>query len=67
MALVRSAMMVFNAAVDPMLIRARMMRMVREKRMELSGIGVPIVTICKFQRGKAGCEWGVCRIRKRGR
>ena len=48
MALVRSAMMVFNAAVDPMLIRARMMRMVREKRMEFSGIGVPIVTICEF-------------------
>lgn len=50
--------MVFNAAVDPMLIRARMMRMVREKRMEFSGIGVPIVTIYTVQKDKSICQMG---------
>lgn len=36
----------FSAAELPMLIRAMMMVMLSEKRIELMGIGVPMTTIC---------------------
>lgn len=41
--------MVFNAAVLPMLMRAMMTVMEREKRIELTGMGVPMTTICIYE------------------
>lgn len=38
--------MVLRAAEEPMLIRAIMMRIEREKRIEFMGMGVPRVTTC---------------------
>lgn len=46
MAPVRRATMVFRAALEPMLINAMMTVMEREKRMLLTGTGVPITATC---------------------
>lgn len=44
-AAVSRAMMVFSVAVLLMLMRAVTTRIEREKRMELRGTGIPIITI----------------------
>lgn len=53
---VNNAMMVLSAAELPMLMRAMMTRMDRLKRIELSGMGVPMTTTLRNQLEK-GRAW----------